>query len=85
MHSDLSPHLHTPKCNKLIDLLKQCHQENKFAKFFGVCNTIDQEVVVCLRNERTEKSRINREKAREQQRLVQERMRQLEKEAKQTQ
>ncbi|XP_058463899.1 COX assembly mitochondrial protein 2 homolog [Malaya genurostris] len=79
MHSDLSPHLHTPECNKLINLLKQCHAERKFARFVGVCNTFDQNVVDCLRNERIERSRENRDKARKEQQRVRERMRQLEK------
>ncbi|XP_001863390.2 COX assembly mitochondrial protein 2 homolog [Culex quinquefasciatus] len=78
MHSDLSAHLHTPECNQLIDLLKNCHEENKFAKFIGVCNTIDQQVVNCLRGERRERSRVNRQQAAEKQRRVQERMKQFE-------
>lgn len=82
MHSDLSPHLHTPECNRLIDLLKKCHEENKFAKFLGVCNEFDTQVVGCLRNERKERSRLNREQSVAKHRLLQERMRQFDKEEK---
>ncbi|XP_065076907.1 COX assembly mitochondrial protein 2 homolog [Ochlerotatus camptorhynchus] len=82
MHSDLSPHLHTPECNRLIDLLKRCHEEKKYAKFLGVCNDFDQQVVVCLRNERKENSRKNREQSLEKHRRVQERMKQIENEEK---
>lgn len=82
MHSDLSPHLHTPECNRLIDLLKRCHEENKYAKFLGVCNDFDQQVVGCLRNERKENSRKNREQSLEKYRRVQERMKQIENEEK---
>lgn len=80
MHSDLSAHLHTPECNQLIDLLKKCHEDNKFARFIGVCNTVDQQVVNCLRQERRERSRVNRQQAAEKQRRVQERMRQFDQE-----
>lgn len=80
MHPDLSPHLHTADCNRLIDLLKNCHKENKYAKFLGICNDFDNQVIDCLRNERKERSRQNREQAQEKQRLVQERMKQLNKE-----
>lgn len=51
--------------------------QNKFAKFIGVCNTIDQQVVNCLRGERRERSRVNRQQAAEKQRRVQERMKQF--------
>lgn len=77
MHTDLSAHLHTPECNDLINELKRCHTENKFAKFIGVCNTADQLVVNCLKKERIERRRLNYEKAQITQRRSQERMRQF--------
>ncbi|XP_055525792.1 COX assembly mitochondrial protein 2 homolog [Wyeomyia smithii] len=82
MHTDLSAHLHTPECNELINLLKQCHTENKLAKFVGVCNAADQKVLNCLKKERIERSRLNRENAKKKQQRTQERMRQFEAEEK---
>jgi len=78
MHPDLSPHLHTPECNKLIESLKACHAENIFGKFIGRCNEIDSELWKCLKREREQNSANNRLKAQEKQQNIRERMKKLE-------
>jgi len=60
MHPDLSPHLHHEDCNILIAKLKECHDQNKFAKFMGVCNEINTAVNKCLKEEREIKRNANR-------------------------
>ncbi|XP_030370655.1 COX assembly mitochondrial protein 2 homolog [Scaptodrosophila lebanonensis] len=76
MHTDLSPHLHTPNCNQLIEELKACHENHGFRKFIGICNTIDDKVVKCLKAERIARSAANRARAREEQARYKERIRQ---------
>ncbi|KAF4527521.1 hypothetical protein B566_EDAN015621 [Ephemera danica] len=58
MHPDLSPHLHSDECNRLIKKLQTCHSENKFARFVGYCNDIDTELSRCLKAEKSKLRKI---------------------------
>lgn len=75
MHPDLSPHLHTDECNKLIEQYRSCHRENKFLKFVGVCNDLDRAVWKCLKAERLERRAKNRLEGIERRKLIHARIR----------
>lgn len=63
MHPPLDrPH---PDCQEAIQNLKDCHEEHKFAKFFGKCNQFKADLDKCFRQEKEVKRAANLKKARE--------------------
>ncbi|KAL8603970.1 hypothetical protein ACOMHN_039014 [Nucella lapillus] len=65
MHPDLSHHLHTPECNAMIEALKRCHVEHSVRMYMGFCNDLERVMTKCLKQERLERRRLNRIKAKE--------------------
>ncbi|XP_022665161.1 COX assembly mitochondrial protein 2 homolog [Varroa destructor] len=59
MHVNLSSHLHTDECNKLINKLFKCYEAYKYGKFFGFCNGEYDDMRMCLRGERKSRQREN--------------------------
>ncbi|XP_031633294.1 COX assembly mitochondrial protein 2 homolog [Contarinia nasturtii] len=74
MHPDLSPHLHTDECNKIVQELFACRKEHSFLKFFGKCNGPYDRMLACMKKERVAKRDSNAQNAKEQQALRRERM-----------
>lgn len=58
MHTDLSPHLHTQECNKIIEALNKCHEENSLLRngLFGVCDKLYHEMRACTKRERLDRT-----------------------------
>ena len=72
MHSPLSKHKH-PTCIAQIDALNECHRDNPWLKFAGVCNLPAAEVTRCFKAERAVTRSRNLESA-EKRREVRERI-----------
>ncbi|KAI9680040.1 MAG: hypothetical protein M1817_005056 [Caeruleum heppii] len=63
----MHPHLHTKDnqgCEEVMQLLDECHARGFLYKAVGMCNQAKHDVNMCLRTERLERTRRNREKAR---------------------
>ncbi|CAI6284300.1 unnamed protein product [Periconia digitata] len=65
----MHPHLHTEEnqknCADVIAILDECHARGFMWKVLGNCTTAKHNVNMCLRAQRLERTRLNREEARE--------------------
>uniref|UniRef100_A0A7E5A1F5 COX assembly mitochondrial protein n=1 Tax=Panagrellus redivivus TaxID=6233 RepID=A0A7E5A1F5_PANRE len=52
MQPDLSPHLHTVECNKLVELMYRCFDEHPIKRYIGECSFWDEAVWQCTKKER---------------------------------
>lgn len=62
----MHPHLHTKEnkgCEEIVKALDDCHARGFLYKAVGMCNQIKRDVTKCLRAERIERTRKNREVA----------------------
>jgi len=62
---DVSPYRHTEECNQLVREFKECHKNNPYLKFTGVCNEIKFAMDKCLKAELEANRAKNRTKRRE--------------------
>jgi COX assembly protein 2 len=69
MHPPLAEHQHV-QCAEVMRALKDCHSENGYMKFLGVCNDAKHALNLCLRGERIGKANENHEKAKAKRRIV---------------
>ncbi|KAF2013165.1 UPF0287-domain-containing protein [Aaosphaeria arxii CBS 175.79] len=64
----MHPHLHNDQakhCAEVIAALEECHQRGFISRCFGACNDAKHKVNMCLRAQRLERTRENREAAKE--------------------
>jgi len=69
----MHPHLHTKDnrgCEEVMQALDECHARGFLWKAVGMCNQAKRDVTKCLRAERIERTRQNREAAREKRQQV---------------
>jgi len=62
----MHPHLHTKDnraCEEVMTILDECHARGFLWKSMGMCNGAKTEVNKCLRAQRLERTKANREAA----------------------
>ncbi|KAI5480492.1 cytochrome c oxidase biogenesis protein Cmc1-like protein [Pseudohyphozyma bogoriensis] len=58
------------RCAEVMRALKDCHANNPYLKFFGLCNDEKHNLNMCFRAERLERTKENREKALEKRKQI---------------
>lgn len=61
-HPPLEIHQH-PSCKEQILALHKCHDDNPWAKYWGVCNDTLAELRACFKNEKRTKIALNKARA----------------------
>ncbi|TVY80977.1 COX assembly mitochondrial protein [Lachnellula suecica] len=62
----MHPHLHTKDnraCEEVMNMLDECHARGFLWKSMGMCNDAKTKVNMCLRAQRLERTKANREVA----------------------
>ncbi|KAF2498387.1 UPF0287-domain-containing protein [Mytilinidion resinicola] len=70
----MHPHLHTSQnknCEEVMNALDECHARGFLYKAIGMCNDAKHQVNMCLRAQRLERTRLNREEAQRRREKVQ--------------
>ncbi|MCJ1243039.1 hypothetical protein MMC30_000235 [Trapelia coarctata] len=76
----MHPHLHTKNnrgCEEVMQILDECHARGFLYKAIGGCNKAKQDVNMCLRAERLERTAANREKAKVEREKIKEKWREI--------
>lgn len=64
-------------CEEIMTALDECHARGFLYRSVGMCNQVKDQVTLCLRAARLERTRLNREKAVEKRKQVEERWREI--------
>ena len=51
----------SPDCERFVEILCKCHEDNKIAKFFGACNNEKRALDKCFREEKERMAKKNRD------------------------
>lgn len=69
--------MHSAGCEEVMQILDECHARGFLYKAIGGCNKAKQDVNMCLRAERLERTAANREKARVEREKIKEKWREI--------